>query len=117
MNCSLLLCSKCKTKVHSKFKSADDHDVIKLKDIGKQQIVKPNLQNISCTIHPRQKVCLYCKTCNKLACPNCVSETHNKHDLDGLSKIYEKKDNNLLYVRDEFMIDLSCAVRDCEKLI
>ncbi|XP_071136379.1 tripartite motif-containing protein 2-like [Mytilus edulis] len=36
LDCDLLMCSKCKDKVHSKFKSEKDHRIIDIKDIGQQ---------------------------------------------------------------------------------
>ncbi|XP_071136374.1 uncharacterized protein [Mytilus edulis] len=36
LDCDLLMCSKCKDKVHSKFKSEKDHRIIYIKDVGQQ---------------------------------------------------------------------------------
>ncbi|VDI63861.1 Hypothetical predicted protein [Mytilus galloprovincialis] len=34
IDCNLLLCDKCKNKVHSKFKKAKDHKIITIKEVG-----------------------------------------------------------------------------------
>ncbi|VDI27443.1 Hypothetical predicted protein [Mytilus galloprovincialis] len=36
LDCDLLMCSKCKDKVHSKFKSEKVHRIIDIKDVGQQ---------------------------------------------------------------------------------
>ncbi|XP_063404732.1 uncharacterized protein LOC134688192 [Mytilus trossulus] len=36
LDCELLMCSKCKDKVHSKFKSEKVHRIIDIKDVGQQ---------------------------------------------------------------------------------
>lgn len=34
LQCNLLMCSKCKDKIHPKFKSADDHEIVSLKELS-----------------------------------------------------------------------------------
>ncbi|XP_071136376.1 uncharacterized protein [Mytilus edulis] len=36
LDCDLLMCSKCKDKIHSKFKSEKNHRIIDIKDVGQQ---------------------------------------------------------------------------------
>ncbi|VDI23046.1 Hypothetical predicted protein [Mytilus galloprovincialis] len=35
LDCDLLMCSKCKDKIHSKFKSEKEHKIIDIKDVGR----------------------------------------------------------------------------------
>lgn len=34
LQCNLLMCSKCKDKIHPKFKSADEHEIVSLKELS-----------------------------------------------------------------------------------
>ena len=36
-DCNLLMCEKCKTSIHPRFKSADNHSVISIKDVSKMR--------------------------------------------------------------------------------
>ncbi|XP_063397268.1 uncharacterized protein LOC134681554 [Mytilus trossulus] len=36
LDCDLLMCSKCKDQIHSKFKSEKEHKIIDIKDVGRQ---------------------------------------------------------------------------------
>ncbi|XP_071172960.1 uncharacterized protein [Mytilus edulis] len=104
--CSLLMCDKCKRKVHVKFKAADEHTVIKVEDIGKDGSFKPNLF-VLCEEHPEQKICIFCKKCNQLVCPLCLSENHKDHYFEGLKDVYEEKIQSLKYYQDKLKEDLA----------
>ncbi|CAG2194690.1 TRIM9_67 [Mytilus edulis] len=38
LDCDLLMCSKCKDKIHSKFKSEKEHEIVDIKDAGRQDM-------------------------------------------------------------------------------
>ncbi|XP_052062947.1 E3 ubiquitin-protein ligase Trim36-like [Mytilus californianus] len=111
--CSLLMCDKCKRKVHVKFKAADEHNVIKVTDIGKDGSFQPNLF-VLCDEHPEQKICIFCKKCNQLVCPVCLSEKHKDHYLESLKVAYEEKFQSLKYFQDKLKEDLAFH-STCEK--
>ncbi|CAG2233500.1 unnamed protein product [Mytilus edulis] len=37
-----------------------------------------------CENHRKQMYCLYCKTCKRLVCPECIVVTHSMHSFDNL---------------------------------
>ncbi|XP_052062938.1 uncharacterized protein LOC127702678 [Mytilus californianus] len=111
--CSLLMCDKCKKKVHAKFKAADEHNVIKIADIGKDGSFKPNLF-VVCEKHPEQKICIFCKKCNQSVCPVCLSEKHRDHYFESLKVTYEEKIQSLKYFQDKLKEDLAFH-STCEK--
>ncbi|XP_063431458.1 uncharacterized protein LOC134714145 [Mytilus trossulus] len=94
LDCDLLLCNYCKEKVHLRVKTANNHRIIDLKDIGlyKEEL---DFTNIPCQYHARQYACLYCKTCDTLVCPTCVSKVHKKHDLIDIQEGYDMKKDKL----------------------
>ncbi|VDI31091.1 Hypothetical predicted protein [Mytilus galloprovincialis] len=90
MDCSLLMCDHCKTKVHSKFKNGREHRIID-KNEDKLHMEEIEFTNIKCPEHNGQLLCLYCKTCDKLVCPTCFAKVHKKHDLIEISDAYNIK--------------------------
>ncbi|CAG2213995.1 unnamed protein product [Mytilus edulis] len=89
--CDFLLCTKCQT-LHKKVKSTDQHTIIDIKDIATyQQQTKDKLDfsNIQCGIHAGQPCCLYCKSCEVVVCPLCITTMHEKHKMIELAKGYE----------------------------
>lgn len=94
LDCSLLVCNHCKEKVHSKFKNAQDHKVIDIKEVG-LHAEELDFKNIKCKEHAEHNCCLFCKTCGNLVCPTCVSQIHNKHDLIEIREGYNMKIDKL----------------------
>ena len=90
------MCDNCTKELHSKVKLASKHNVIARKDMGTQED-KLTLTNILCKIHQIQFYCLFCKTCEKCVCPDCVSSIdRSKHDFESLEKMHADKTNTLL---------------------
>lgn len=94
VECELLMCNKCKEKIHPKFKNAKDHRIIDIKDVGIQDGGSgDNLDftNIKCKQHQGQACCLFCSYCNTLVCPSCVAKTHTGHTFIELNDAYNMK--------------------------
>ncbi|CAG2241912.1 unnamed protein product [Mytilus edulis] len=89
-NCDMLMCAKCKEKIHVKFKFAKNHKVVSIDEVGRYT-EKIDFCHLSCKIHPRQSCVLFCKSCDCLVCPICISETHNGHGLIAIEEGYEIK--------------------------
>ncbi|VDI27926.1 Hypothetical predicted protein [Mytilus galloprovincialis] len=90
MDCDLYLCQTCKEKGHAKFKNADLHDVVALKDIHSHE-AKSEFKPVQCEEHVKQYSCMYCLTCEQLVCPICISKTHHKHDMGEMETIFKNK--------------------------
>ncbi|XP_052079819.1 uncharacterized protein LOC127717982 [Mytilus californianus] len=89
--CNFLLCTKCQT-LHKKVKSTDQHTIIDIADIAShQQQTKDKLDfsNIPCGIHAGQNCCLFCQSCERVVCPLCITNIHDKHKMIELAKGYE----------------------------
>jgi len=94
LDCNHLMCQNCKDKIHPKF--ANNHTVIDIKEVGLHtEAKKLNFRNIQCKQHIGHVCCLFCKNCDHLVCPTCVSKAHNKHDLVEIKKGYEMKVDRL----------------------
>lgn len=91
-NCNEWLCEECKV-AHSRVKLTKDHLIVYKTSIVKQQ---HNISQIStkqpiatsskfyshlyCNIHTKEKLYLYCETCDQLTCRDCqLSPLHQDH--------------------------------------
>lgn len=81
IECNLLMCNTCRDKIHPKFINATDHKIVDIKDIG-QHNEELDFTNIKCIEHSEQFYCLFCKKCENLVCPTCVSKVHKVHAND-----------------------------------
>ncbi|XP_063427955.1 uncharacterized protein LOC134711340 [Mytilus trossulus] len=90
IDCNILLCNHCKEQVHSKFKNAQEHKTLDIKDIGVHR-GEIDFTNIKCNQHSSQSCCLFCKTCDCLVCPTCFAKDHKQHDLIEISEGYNMK--------------------------
>ncbi|CAC5424232.1 unnamed protein product [Mytilus coruscus] len=88
LDCDMLMCDKCKEKIHMKFKFAKDHEVISIQQV-RLYYEEIDFSNLSCRTHTRQSCVMFCKSCDCLVCPLCISETHNGHGLVPTREGYE----------------------------
>ena len=82
--CWLFLCDFCKT-AHKRIKSTSQH---KLVSIGKESVSQLSIelptmkhQAVYCIQHS-EKLIYYCRDCNKLVCPICLSIHHKSHNYN-----------------------------------
>ncbi|XP_063444589.1 uncharacterized protein LOC134725036 [Mytilus trossulus] len=93
INCELFLCQLCCSKIHSKIKTSQEHEMINLKDFKEKDFAtsvrKVDLENMGCAIHEKQKCFVFCKDCSEPACSKCLMETHKQHDYKALDEGYQ----------------------------
>ncbi|XP_071135688.1 tripartite motif-containing protein 2-like [Mytilus edulis] len=104
LDCDLLMCQKCKEKIHPKFKLANEHKIVNIKDVGNKEISsceeEIHFGNIKCTEHCEETCCLYCQLCDKLICMQCVTKTHKSHIFEEIKCGYLiKKDNLVIHTK------------------
>ncbi|XP_052090154.1 uncharacterized protein LOC127726720 [Mytilus californianus] len=88
INCDVLMCSKCKDKIHAKLKNNKDHNVIDIKEVG---IYRGELDfsDLKCKKHSGQCCVMFCASCDTLVCALCIGNTHNGHVLVEISKGFD----------------------------
>ncbi|VDI03904.1 uncharacterized protein LOC143044391 [Mytilus galloprovincialis] len=92
LDCDLLMCNKCCDKVHPKFKNAKDHTIVDIKQVGVSGGVRhQDFTNIKCKIHTTQYCCIFCSSCDKPACPSCITKGHAGHTFIEIKEAYEMK--------------------------
>ena len=119
LSCQLLLCNTCKSNVHSKFKLADTHIIIDVKDIGTSiEDSYTEIEYGKCNLHKNKETCLYCRDCSRLVCLKCVSETHQQHVLIDTDRIYTEKESqvsNLIELYKQKITSITNINNICQK--
>ncbi|XP_071171220.1 E3 ubiquitin-protein ligase TRIM71-like [Mytilus edulis] len=116
LDCDLFLCNHCKEKVHFRVKTAKDHKVIDIKDIGIQQN-ELDFANIPCQNHAGEYNCHFCKTCDTLVCQTCVMKSHKKHILTEIQEEYDVKIDRLKKGLSKIQTDRKEIVSRNEQLV
>lgn len=82
LECSLLMCTRCKDVVHPKFKNTGNHKVVNIKDVTTGES-DGNLSfgDYKCKVHAVQICCFYCKDCEHFICVKCITTAHKGHDI------------------------------------
>ncbi|XP_052090155.1 uncharacterized protein LOC127726721 [Mytilus californianus] len=90
INCDVIMCEKCKYKVHVKFKFSKNHTVIDIKQIGIYREAL-DFSDLKCERHPDQSCVLFCTTCDRLVCTSCITKFHHGHGFIEISEGYKIK--------------------------
>jgi len=87
--CGLLLCTD-EASGHPKAKASKGHVVVPLPSVSMQH---------PCQSHPSVPSTLYCRSCDQLACLDCLKKTHGGHSLHAVEEGLATRANLL---RDQF---------------
>ena len=82
LTCSDHLCESC-FELHKKLKLTRNHNVVMLKDLkqmDRKTGVKSVRRKLHCDEHKDELLKLYCKTCEKVICRDCVLVKHRQHE-------------------------------------
>ena len=104
-----MMCQRCREKIHPKFPSANCHTIVDIKNVSKHSV------ELNCQVHGEQICCKFCKSCDKLVCPSCVSsKTHKKHELIEISEGREMKMKQIRN-RQEVIVNDFQTIKEGEK--
>ncbi|VDI62891.1 Hypothetical predicted protein [Mytilus galloprovincialis] len=87
-NCDVLMCAKCKDKIHAKLKNSINHNVIDIKEVGIYQ-GELDFSDLKCEKHSGQSCVMFCASCDTLVCALCIGNTHNGHVLVETSRGFD----------------------------
>lgn len=79
VDCSEFICDNC-VQAHQRLKITKDH-TIKHKDEGIQEQTGGNTGEtpLYCSMHPHERLSLFCENCDKLTCRDCQLTEHRDH--------------------------------------
>lgn len=60
-------------------------------DIGAQDVVRKKLATHRCSSHPSIDLSIFCRQCNKLICPVCITHEHQQHIMCDVKTIHHEK--------------------------
>ncbi|VDI04261.1 Hypothetical predicted protein [Mytilus galloprovincialis] len=106
MDCDLYMCQKCTEKVHAKFKHADLHDIVALKDIHSHIDANSEFEPVKCKDHRKQLCCMVCLTCELLVCPKCIAKTHRSHLMEEIQTACQQKVEEMKKMQDQVHIKI-----------
>jgi hypothetical protein len=100
------LCDKCK-KLHTRVQIAVPHEIVDIKTPHHDIQPKVIVDNIPCHTHKTKMSYMYCRTCDHLVCPKCISSTHNKHNFEPIDNILSEKLDELKGAEARYCNDLT----------
>ena len=106
VECNMSLCDKCK-KLHQKVQISVPHEIVDIKTSLHDVQPKVIVDNIPCHEHKAKMTCLFCRTCDHLVCPDCVSFTHKKHNFEPIEKVLPEKLDELKGAEERYCNNLT----------
>ena len=108
------LCDKC-IKLHQKVQISVPHEIVDIKTSLHDVQPKVIVDNIPCHEHKAKMTCLFCRTCDHLVCPYCVSFTHKKHNFEPIEKVLPEKLDELKGAEEKYCNNLTlCQTKSKE---
>ncbi|VDI32326.1 tripartite motif-containing protein 71 [Mytilus galloprovincialis] len=114
VQCNTLMCDKCK-KIHLKVQTSITHDIVDVKSSEAKTEMEHTIitDNIPCQIHKKKLNCMFCRTCDQLVCPECITASHKKHDLDSIDTVCNEKREKLKEIESKFSEKFTlCEIED-----
>ncbi|CAG2204464.1 unnamed protein product [Mytilus edulis] len=93
-SCDLNLCDECNTNIHTKSEKLSEHKVVLLQHGERtsiedfENVIKVDLQEISCSKHTDKACVSYCLNCDKSLCSSCLIRPFQYEELNN---VYEGK--------------------------
>ena len=86
-------CQRCK-ELHQEWDEYKTHEFIDLETLTGDvtTLVPPLKKTLLCPKHTETKADLYCETCDKLICRDCIVRVHRDHQYDLVSESFAKQE-------------------------
>lgn len=96
--CSLYLCG-LHEEAHKRARDTKLHVLLNLEHLKTMSLKELN-RPCFCIVHLKERLALFCNTCNKSICRNCALSDHKRHDTKFLQEVYSKLTPNLSVLLD-----------------
>ncbi|CAC5371364.1 unnamed protein product [Mytilus coruscus] len=117
VQCNTLMCDKCK-KIHLKVQTSITHDIVDVKSSEAKQEMEHIIvtDNIPCQIHKRKLHCMFCRTCDHLVCPECITASHKKHELESIDTVCDERREKLKEIESKFSEKFTLCEKENSKV-
>lgn len=106
--CEKFLCSQCKSKIHDRVPTFQDHCVVDINQAGNIVFRKKPV----CLSHKKEFL-YYCNKCDCLVCKECMTSSHNGHTTDTIKTIVDGYRKNV----DKIHENLKAKVQIVQKAL
>ena len=97
-DCQHFLCRDC-LPIHKKFKSFRGHRAVPIQNLDAATLQSSQTQY--CTKHKSEPLKLFCDTCQKVVCRDCILVDHRQHDYTFVEDARKKIDNRVKDLSNE----------------
>ncbi|KAK3098407.1 hypothetical protein FSP39_019209 [Pinctada imbricata] len=114
-DCDQKLCDRCK-KTHLRTATCKHHRLVPI--LEGVPIQKANVSYL-CEEHNKQFL-FFCRTCNEIICPVCLSMFHRKHnvtDFRNLQSELQRKLESAIKVKEDEVMQITMDIVDLEKCV
>ncbi len=96
-NCGQFICSRC-SDVHRTWEELSTHKVVTIQKFERNigDYFPQKREAAMCSKHPARELDLYCETCEKLVCRDCIVRVHQDHQYDLISDAFPKHKDAIL---------------------
>ena len=86
-------CQRCK-ELHQEWEEFKTHNFIDLDTLTEDvtTLIPPLKKTLFCATHPSKEADLYCETCDKLICRDCIVRVHRDHQYDLVPESFAKQE-------------------------
>ncbi|CAG2201461.1 unnamed protein product [Mytilus edulis] len=98
-----------------KVQTSITHDIVDVKSSEAKTEMEHTIitDNIPCQIHKKKLNCMFCRTCDNLVCPDCITASHKRHDLDSIDTVCNEKREKLKEIESKFSEKFTlCEIED-----
>ena len=91
-DCGNFICAAC-VDMHTQWAMFASHEVVGLDEFEKKVKQLDALKKVTlyCSLHQGKELELYCESCEKLICHNCIVKKHKDHQYDLVSDIFDEQ--------------------------
>ncbi|XP_052081710.1 uncharacterized protein LOC127719524 [Mytilus californianus] len=99
VQCNTHMCEKCK-KIHLKVQTSIRHDIVDAYNSVAEKDMEHTIitNNIPCQSHKKFN-CMFCRTCDRFVCADCITAFHKTHDLDSIDTVCDERRQSLKQLR------------------
>ena len=111
-DCQNYLCKECGLELHKRLKTFRGHKVIPISEISVTAFQSSKIHN--CQVHKGEDLKLYCETCKKLVCRDCILIDHHQHSYKFVQDACKQVTAEMMALKSEVKKKLPKLKRDLQ---